>query len=477
MERQTRILTVLFVGVLMGALDIAVIGPALPAIGAEFDIEARALSWAVTIYVLFNLVGTPLLAKLSDRFGRRWVFSTNVGLFALGSLGVALAPGFAGLLAGRAVQGFGAGGIFPVASAVIGDVFPADRRGQALGMLGAVFGLAFLIGPILGGVLLPVSWRLLFLVNLPVAIGLILAGIAVLPSPSTRTDRPLRPPFDAAGTLTLGLILAGLAIGLDQLDTGQLANSLTSPWVWPFLAIAALLLPYFPRVERRARDPVFPIELLAARETRTASLLAIGGGFLEGALVFIPAMVTVAFGVTTSTASFMLLPAVGAMGLGAPLAGRALDRVGAKRVLLVGTGLLTVALSLLAVVPLTQPTFVALTIGLGLGLSALIGAPVRYVMLEHVSESARASAQGAISMLTRIGLLTSSAAVGALVASHDGLGGFRAAYLVSAGLCLVLLIVTGFRLAGITDRAEPSAERQPHQGTRARRYSKGGGVS
>ena len=144
-ERQRNtVLAVLFLGVLMGALDIAIVGPALPVIGAEFGLDSRGLSWVFTLYVLGNLIGTPLMAKLSDRFGRRNVYMLDVGLFAAGSLVVALSHGtgaFWLLLAGRAIQGLGAGGIFPVASAVIGDTFPPEKRGSALGLIGAVFGL------------------------------------------------------------------------------------------------------------------------------------------------------------------------------------------------------------------------------------------------------------------------------------------------------------------------------------------------
>ena len=146
-RRRNQLLLVLFIGVLMGALDIAIVGPALPAIQAYFGVGERAIAWIFAIYVLFNLVGTPLMAKLSDALGRRSIYVADVTLFALGSLLVAAAPNFGLLLVGRAVQGLGAGGIFPVASAVIGDTFPPEKRGSALGLIGAVFGLAFLVGP------------------------------------------------------------------------------------------------------------------------------------------------------------------------------------------------------------------------------------------------------------------------------------------------------------------------------------------
>src|SRR5512138_2193146 len=133
----------------MGALDIAIVGPALPAIRGTFDVGARALPWVFSAYVLFYVVGTPLLATRSDRRGRRVVFVQSLVLFAVGSLVVAGAQSYAMLLAGRAVQAFGAGGLFPVAAAVIADTVPLERRGRVLGLIGATFGVAFLLGPLL----------------------------------------------------------------------------------------------------------------------------------------------------------------------------------------------------------------------------------------------------------------------------------------------------------------------------------------
>ena len=181
-REQRSLLAVLFGGVLLAALDIAIVGPALPAIRTSYEVGSRGLSWVFSAYVLFYLLGAPLLAKVSDRIGRRAVYAQSLGLFAGGSLLVAAAPTFEVLLLGRAIQAFGAGGIFPVATAVIAEVVPSAQRGRVLGLIGATFGLAFLLGPILGGLLLHWSWRWLFLVNVPIAAVLIGVGLRRLPS-------------------------------------------------------------------------------------------------------------------------------------------------------------------------------------------------------------------------------------------------------------------------------------------------------
>jgi len=204
--KSKALLALLFVGVLMGALDLAIIGPALPAIQAEFGMNDRQLSVLFNAYVLAQLVGTPLLAKLSDRFGPRAIYVASIAIFAAGSAMLAFVGEMTTLYYGRAIQGFGAGGVFPAAAAVIGAELPPDKRGPALGVLGTVFGIAFLIGPAIGGILLQFSWQWLFLVNLPIAALLITGAFRLLPQAGETRHRA----FDLAGIVTLAVALSAL---------------------------------------------------------------------------------------------------------------------------------------------------------------------------------------------------------------------------------------------------------------------------
>jgi MFS family permease len=384
-RRRNQVLGLLFVGVLMAALDIAIVGPALPAIQGDFGVTEKALAWVFSLYVLGNLVGTPVMAALSDRAGRRWIYALCVGGFALGSLIVALAPTFAVLLAGRLVQGFSAGGIFPVASAVVGDTFPPEQRGSALGLLGAVFGIAFLIGPILGGVLLLLGWPWLFLINLPIALGVIVLSLRLLPTAGARAGAP----FDLAGTLTLGAALAALAYGLTVLDPAQLSQGQIDPLALPMLAVAVLLLPVFVWIERRAAAPILQPALFRSRPIRLTAALAVGAGIAETSVVFIPALLTIAFGVSASTASFMLLVIVLAMAVGSPVSGRLLDRFGSRLVITGGTLLSAAGLLILGLFPGNLALFYVASVLLGLGLAVLLGAALRYVLLNETAASDR----------------------------------------------------------------------------------------
>ena len=451
-SRSLRILGVLFAGVFMGALDIAIVGPALPALQDEFALDSRALSWVFNLYILFSLLGAPLMAKLSDRYGRRTIYLADIALFALGSMLVAVAPSFPVLLAGRAIQAFGAGGLLPVASAVIGDTFLPARRGPALGLIGAVFGLAFLLGPLLGGVLLQFNWRWLFLVNLPVAGVVFWQAAMVLPS-----DRdPERRPFDALGAGLLCIALACVAWTVSELDSSAVAGSLASPRVLPLLVLGFVSAVLFWKVETRAEDPVLHPDLLRSRELRLVGCIAAGTGLAEAGMVFLPALAVTALGVEDFIASFMLVPLVLSMMIGAPLAGLLLSHRGARQVIQAGLFLVVCGLLVFGLPALTVATFYLAGSLVGLGLSALLGAPLRYVVIRETPRAQRGAGQGLLTLCLSIGRIAGAAALGGFAASGQGAAtGYRTA-LVTVAVLIALLMLLSFRLK--RDYPEPAQE-------------------
>lgn len=442
-KARNRVLGVLFVGVLMAALDIAIVGPALPAIQRAFAVDERALAWVFAIYVLTNKVATPVMAKLSDRFGRRIIYVLDVTLFAAGSLIVAMSPSFAMVLTGRAVQGLGAGGIYPVASAVIGDTFPPEKRGSALGLVGAVWGIAFLLGPVIGGVLLLLGWQWLFLVNLPIAALVIMLSLRLLPS----TRPPHTPPFDWSGIVVLSILLGSLAYGLTTIDAGNLVASLASLNVWPFLLTTILMLPVLVWFERRAIDPVIDLELFKSRQVNIATILVAGGGIGESAAVFLPSLFVAAFAVSTATASFMTLPVVLGMAVSSPLSGRMLDRFGSRAVVVSGGILSAIGMGMAGLLPPSILLFSVAGAIYGMGMSAFLGAAPRYIMLNETDAEHRAAAQGLLAMGTAAGQLSGSVVVGAIIASFvDTVAGFQAAFIfVSISLILLTIICLGLK--------------------------------
>jgi MFS family permease len=155
-QARRGVLPVLFIGVFMAALDTAVIAPAVPALKAAFAVDNRQIGMITIVFSLFTLSSTTLMASLGDRYERRPIYLLCVLGVALGSLLIAAAPTFGMLLIGRALQGFSAGGITPLASAMVGDAFPPEERGKALGLIGATFGMAFLLGPLVASAILVV---------------------------------------------------------------------------------------------------------------------------------------------------------------------------------------------------------------------------------------------------------------------------------------------------------------------------------
>ena len=433
---QKAIMAVLFVGVLMGALDLAIIGPALPAIQSDFSLDNRDLSWLFNVYVLAQLIGTPLFAKASDKYGRRNVYLACVTGFGVGSLMLVVAANYEILLLGRAVQGLGASGIFPVAAAVIGDTFPKEKQGSALGLIGAVFGLAFLIGPVLGGILLRYSWQWLFMINLPIAFGLLVAAWRLLPSGGSKQLLP----FDWLGGVVLTALLFGIAVGVTNVDTADIGASLTSLQVWPFLLTGIVLLPLFWRTEKSAADPIIRPSFFAARQIQFVMLIAAGLGAVECAQVFFPALGVAALGITESMAAWLMLPGVFVMMIVSPLAGKVVDALGPTRVIQVSLAIVLLGLLVYTLAEISYVTFIGGGMIVGVGVAALLGAPLRYIVLEEARVEDRASTQGLLNIFLAMGQLSGAAIVGAVATSA---GGGTRGYQASFGVLAVITVVIG----------------------------------
>jgi EmrB/QacA subfamily drug resistance transporter len=433
---QRRLVQVLFIGVFMAALDSAIVGPVLPALREAFSVDNRTAGLLTTVFSLSSMCSTALMAYFSDRHGRRPVYLASVALFAIGSLLIAAAPSFDLLLVGRVIQGIGAGGIAPVASAVIGDVFTAERRGRILGLSGATHGMAFVLGPPLATVLTStLGWRWLFLVNLPVALVVLWLGARSLPN--QRTSAPPGP-IDMAGITTTLLFLLFLVMGISRLP-----DSATGLLLWPwFLAASAVLLIALVVIEKRQTQPLIPIDLFANRQLACAYVLTLGVGFSMGGIVFLTTIATLAYGISVESAGLALLPLVLCSMVGSMAAGRLLNRLGARSMVIFGFGLLTLGY-LQSAVPQTGFTaFLIASVLIGMGLGVVVSGALRTIAIDEAPPAQRGTAQGLINIFNAVGTLLAVTFISAIADFEGGeLTGFGHAYLALALSMLVMLLV------------------------------------
>lgn len=445
-----HILILLFVGVFMGALDMGIVGPALTAIQPYFGVNERLLSWIFTIYILFYIIGTPLMAKLSDIYGRKAIYILDIILFGVGSYITISAVSFEMLLIGRAIQGFGAGGIFPVANAYIGDIFPPEKRGSALGLLSSVWGLSFVMGPILGGLLLNYSWQWLFIINIPISIIVALACIYMLPKSEVNHQFN----FDWLGLIVLGVLVALLSYGINQIDAYNLSGSFISLNVLPFLLTSLFLFPVLWWIENHAQDPLIPVYLFKSREVKLVNSIMFGTGLLQASTVFVPAFVIAALAFTPSNASLMLLPIVLTMAIGGPVIGKLLDRFGSRNIMFIGIFIMIFGLFMFGFFPKNITIFIIAGILIGIGMSTAIGSPPRYIMLLESPPKYRAAGQGILNIITSIGQLIGGALIGAFIGSFAGaIVGYEYAF-IFMGISAVFMAVLAFNLKNKQEQAQ-----------------------
>ena len=441
------LLITLGLGVFAGALDLGVLSPALPALGTTFGVGPRALAWVFTLYLLANVVAIPIATKLADRNGRRPVYIACVATFAAGSVLAIAAPTYTVFLVARAIQAAGAGGIFPVATAAIGDRVPLERRGAALGLVAATWGLAAVVGPLVGGAITHAfSWHWVFALNVPLAIVVIVLARAHVPASAANA----RGPLDLAGILSLAAgLLATMCLLSRVYVVGGRANA---PLAWALMAIASVAFVAFARAERAAAQPVIPPAFFRDRQLVVTYALEVLIGALEGALFFIPAALVAAQHLDVAAAGTVAALGAFCFVVVIPLSGRALDVVGSRTVLAWGATLTALGMLIFALgFGALWSSLVAMIVA-GTGFGALLGAPTRYIVTNRAGTENRAGAVGLLSVMLIVGQIVGGSLGGGVAGSHgDAVHGYRVAYLVFTGIALAAAVLT---LALASKRAE-----------------------
>jgi EmrB/QacA subfamily drug resistance transporter len=340
---KLEILGAVLLGMFLAALDQTIVGPVLPKIIGELN-GSDYYTWAVTIYLLTSTVTVPIYGKLSDLYGRKPIFMGGITLFLIGSALSGLSQEMWQLVLFRGIQGLGAGALFPIALAVIGDLFTPAERGKYQGFFGLVFGIAFILGPLIGGFLTDTfSWHYIFFVNLPIGLIALVVIWRLLPN-IRHVERAGR--IDWAGVVTLTLGLVPLLIGFTVAETDGFGD----PYFWAWAGAGLFFLTVFVLVERRSPEPVIPLRLFR-NPTFSSSMVSIFfATFGFGAvIIFLPFYFLIVQGATTTESGYRFLPFMFGLILSSIASGQIVSRTGRYKpmilgglaILIVGMGLLT----------------------------------------------------------------------------------------------------------------------------------------
>ncbi|TDC46355.1 DHA2 family efflux MFS transporter permease subunit [Actinomadura sp. KC345] len=406
------ILLTLSLGFFMTLLDLTIVNIAIPSMLDQLDASLDQILWVVNAYILVLAVLLITAGRLGDLWGKKNLFIAGVAVFTLSSLACGAAQDPTQLIAARAVQGLGAALLMPQTMSIIIGVFPADRRGTALGIWGAVAGVSTVTGPTVGGLLVTsLDWRWIFFVNLPIGALVLVMAVLILPG-HTRT---VRHRFDLTGVLLASAALFCLTFALTE---GQKHD--WNAGIWGLIAAGGALAAVFVAHQRtrQDREPLVPFSLF--RDRNFTVLNFVGAAVSIGMIgVFLPMTIYLqsVLGYSALQAGLILAPASALSAVLSPFAGRLSDRIGGKYILVPGLGLYACGMLWLAAVSdvgAHWTAFIAPVTVIGFGISGVFP-PMTTEATRNVPPRLAGAASGVNNMVRQVGSVLGSAAVGAVM--------------------------------------------------------------
>lgn len=413
-KKVQNILMVMFLlGIFIGAMDDGIVSPARTIIADALNVSADVSIWIITIYTLVYAVVMPISGKLADRYGKKKLFVISIAIFGIGSVLSGISDylnSYSFLIVARVIQAVGGGGIMPIATAFIGESFPKEKRGSALGITGATYGIATTLGPTIGSAILNLfgndNWGILFFINVPICIIVLLISIKVKIQEPKYTDRKL----DVKGSVILSLMILGIMYGVTNLNFHDFYSSITSTKVYPYLIIFVVLLPIFIYLEKKAEDPVLNLNFFKNRNIVITLIMAFVVGCGMMSVVFIPQFGENVLRIPQGSGGYLITIVALCSGMAAPIGGKFIDKFSAKAVLLVGFTFSIVSSLLLALnVCKTNSApmlFIALIL-MGIGMGLTMGTPLNYLMQVNVKKTDASSAQATVSLIKSLGIAIS----------------------------------------------------------------------
>lgn len=414
MANKKHILTlvIFLLGIFMGAIDTGIVSPARVLIQNGFDISSNKGVWMITIYTLAYAVAMPIVSKLSDTFGRKKVYIISITIFAIGSALCGLTNFFGNynlFLIARVIQAIGGGGITPIATAYIGNSFPPEKRGTALGLVGAIYGIATILGPTLGSGILDLvgsgSWGWLFFINVPISLAILAISTTI-----DEKQELVSTSLDLKGAAVVTITILSIMYALTNLDFYHLKDSILDVNVYPYLIVFILSLPVLIYVESRAKDPILNLHYFKSSQIAITLMISfiVGCGLMG--VVFVPQFAENVLKLKSGSGGYLVTFMAVFSGITAPLGGRLVDKYSAKLVLLLGFGSTVIGSLVFSLFASngsgTIPIFIGLAfIGLGMGFS--MGTPLNYLMLAYVDQRESASALSTLSLIRSIGVAIS----------------------------------------------------------------------
>lgn len=411
-KNQTLVLVLFLLGIFMGAIDSGIVSPAREIIQDGFGVASKTGIWMITIYTLAYAISMPITSKMADRIGHKKVYVFGIAVFGIGSLLCGMTnfiDSFPLLLTARVIQAVGAGGILPIATTVIGQSFPEEKRGMALGFVGMIYGVATIIGPTLGSFIIDIAgmdhWGYIFFINVPISIAILILSIFI---PNYQPKE--KAPIDFLGAVILGGFIGSLMYALTNLDFFHFTESIQSAEVYVFLASAVILLPLLVWAEKRAKDPIINLNYFKDAQMIIILTIAFVTGVGMMGMVFVPQFAENTLKIAHGSGGYLVTLLAVFSGIAAPISGKLLDKKGAAFVLKFGflfniVG--TLFLSFVASKTMSLSTVVIGLMFMGFGVGFTMGAPLNYLILNRVKKEEGASGLATMSLVRSIGVAIS----------------------------------------------------------------------